>query len=536
LLFFLVLASALSVFLRHYVIDLAAPLFLVSLGLVGYAAFFLYFWKVAAGIGFSILCLVLHVIFIARLVLNRKLSVLISSLKLLLPVFVLAIFIVFVGYFPFDSVAPDAWGTAANRWLSLPVDNWIPKIFADQIWAGQVQRPMVGDWLSSDRGPLQTGIVLIFYPLFPGDALLYQMVATMLQTLILLPAWLILRRFSIGEKSEIIFALGLSSLVFLHSLFVWPKLISATYVALVCLFIYANRKTVSSFHYITIVGTSSALAMLCHGGAVFPLVVLGMIYIVDIFRSTRRKRELYIGVICLFVFLLVMAPWLAYGKLIDPSHARLVKWHFAGQISPSEISVLDLLNTAYQRITFAEWLRGRITNFSAIFSGNLISDIVGGFSDIKGRSFFAFNYSMWFFSFYFVIPVWVIARLPALPSGISRFLTVSIGSIIVWVLAMYESGSTVIHQGSFFPWIGIFLVSCIALQRSSARLFRIALLGNLVLLWFFYIPITGDVGFGVTMFYYILALLMFGWFFVSVRNMDTKVFDDGLCENAEAGH
>ncbi len=414
--FYLVLASALAFFLKNHLVDIAIPLFLVFLGLVGYAAFFIYFWKFSAGLGLSIFCLLSLAVFVAKLAVNGKLSVFVFSLKLLLPVFVLAIFVVLVGYFPFDKVAPDAWGIAANRWISLPIDNWISKVFADQIWAGQVQRPMIGDWLSSDRGPLQTGVVLLFYPLLPGDALLYQMVATMLQTLILLPAWLVLREFSEEKNSEIIFALGVSSLVFLHSLFVWPKLISAAYVVLGYLFVFSRNK-VPLFQYIIIVGASSALAMLSHGGAVFPLLVLGMIYFFDIFRSVNRHQKLLFGLLVLFMFISVMVPWLVYGKIIDPSYARLVKWHFAGQIEPSETSVLDLLRIAYQRMTFTEWLQGRIDNVGAIISGNFVLDVFTLASDIKTKSFFSFNYSMWFFGLYFVIPVWFFARCPRAPSS-----------------------------------------------------------------------------------------------------------------------
>lgn len=528
LLFYVVLASTLAYFLTRYVVDIAVPLFLVTFGLIGYGAFFLYLWKVSAGIGFSILYFVLIALFVARLVLNRNLSVLILSLKLVSPTFVLGMFVVLVGYFPFDSVAPDAWHTAADRWISLPIDNWISKMFADQIWAGHVKRPMVGDWISSDRGPLQTGIALIFYPLRPGDALLYQIVATMLQTLILLPAWLILRKLSVEKKPEIILALGLSSMVFLHSLYVWPKLISATYVALVYLFIDANTKRVSSFQFIMIVGASSALAMLSHGGALFPLVVLGVLYLFDMLHSAERQQKFNLGVTCVFVFILIMSPWLAYGMLIDPSHARLFKWHFAGHIPPSDTSALDVLRIAYYRITFTEWLQGRMANLATIFFGNFIYDVFRGSLDIKAKSFYAFNYSMWFFSFLFVIPVWFIARRTTLPTGVSRLLTVSIGSLMLWVLSMYVPGSTVIHQGSFFPWIGIFCISCIAFQSSSVFIFRTALFGNLMILFVCYVPMSRDASIGITIFYYVLAILMFGWFLASVRNMDAEGINYGL--------
>lgn len=528
---YLVLASLLAIFLKQHNFDNAISFFLVSLGFIGYIAFFIYFWDVNIGIGFSICCFLLLLALIIRLVLNKEIVFLIFSLKFLLPVVLLVFFVVNVGYFPFDKVGPDDWHTAANRWLSLPIDNWIPKIFADQIWEGKVRRPMIGDWLSSDRGPLQTGIVLIFYPLLPNDALLYQVVATILQALILLPVWLVLGRFSVKRGSEISFALGMSSLVVLHSLFVWPKLIAATYVLLVYLYLHTNRETILSTRSILIISASSALAMLSHGGAIFSLVVIGLFYFYDCFRSSQSQQGLKNVIVLILLFLLFMGPWLAYGKLIDPSSARLVKWHFAGHIPPSEIPFLDLLQMAYQRITFNEWLQGRVANFRVIFSGNFMLDILGG-RDIKSNSFFAFNYSMWFFAFYFVIPVWFFARFPSLPVGVFRFLTISIMILVVWVLAMYEAGSTVIHQGSFFPWIGLFLVSCIVLQKSSALIFRLFLIGNLSILFFYYLPLTSAGSLVITLLYFAFLFFMIGWFFVSLRNLDSMGFDEYLCRTS----
>lgn len=381
-LFHFALAVLLSFFLRYYIIDIAVPLLLVYLGLTGYASFFLYFWNTSVGIGFSILYLLVIISICINMISSQKTYLLVNSFKLLMPVFLLMVFIVFVGYFPFDKVGPDNWLTAANRWLPLPIDNWIPKIFADQIWSGKIQRPMVGDWLSSDRGPLQTGIILIFFPLFPNDGLLYQTVATMLQVLVILPVWLVLRKFLINLTAELLFTLGFSSLVLLNSLFVWPKLISASYVLLVYLFAHADRKQISHFQHIFLIGASSALALLSHGGAIFPLLTLGLFYLFDTIQSSDRSRIFNSGVMSLFVFLLIIAPWLVYSTIIDPSDSRLLKWHFAGHIPPTEIPFRDLLIISYQNISYTEWVEAKFQNLIVIFSGNLIADIFMGGADV----------------------------------------------------------------------------------------------------------------------------------------------------------
>ena len=59
------------------------------------------------------------------------------------------------------------WITA-NRWLELPIDNEIPRRFADKLYQNLDPRDfLIGlDWTSSDRPPLMTGFILFFRPIF----------------------------------------------------------------------------------------------------------------------------------------------------------------------------------------------------------------------------------------------------------------------------------------------------------------------------------------------------------------------------------
>lgn len=51
---------------------------------------------------------------------------------------------------------------AANRWThELPGDNAIPYDFARAFLSGAIPSPLHGDWLSSDRPPLQTALFMI---------------------------------------------------------------------------------------------------------------------------------------------------------------------------------------------------------------------------------------------------------------------------------------------------------------------------------------------------------------------------------------
>lgn len=56
----------------------------------------------------------------------------------------------------------DAWGPwSSTDWLHLPSDNVLPDLSAKQVLSGAPPRPFAGDWLSSDRPPLQAGFDVV---------------------------------------------------------------------------------------------------------------------------------------------------------------------------------------------------------------------------------------------------------------------------------------------------------------------------------------------------------------------------------------
>ena len=74
-------------------------------------------------------------------------------------------------------------------------DNLIPLILADRIYGHRALRPFCcGDWLSSDRPPLQSGIFLLERPLrvLAGTGLHYQALSTGLQCLWVCGVWCLL--------------------------------------------------------------------------------------------------------------------------------------------------------------------------------------------------------------------------------------------------------------------------------------------------------------------------------------------------------
>lgn len=106
----------------------------------------------------------------------------------LLPIIALASLILWTGLFPFYWNGEPDGAPAIRWWPSLAIDAWLPMLFGDMINSGKLLVPMTGDWLSSDRPPLQTGLYLLVYDLFPGSReLVYQGISSWAQALVLLP-------------------------------------------------------------------------------------------------------------------------------------------------------------------------------------------------------------------------------------------------------------------------------------------------------------------------------------------------------------
>lgn len=404
-----------------------------------------------------------------------------------LPTMALAAFVLWIGLYPFDWDGTD-WRTPGRRWLNLPVDNWLPFVFAEMLKEGEIRSPMVGDWLSSDRPPLQTGLYLVFDRLYaPGGGLLYQVVSTWAQSLVLVPLSLLLGQAS-GRHAQglILFAVATSALVVLNSLFVWPKLLAASYCLIYHLYLFRSRETYERSYLIA--GMAAALALLSHGGALFALVGSTVAFLAS-GRAKAVLRTLTVAGVAIVFYL----PWLAYQSLVDPPGDRLIKWHFAGAIPPTKAPLLTVLRDAYSELTLQQWLLGRIGNVRRIFEGTLAffrdtwllvgADSPGMASHIVNRSFFLTAYSTWFASpllaALVVISLAVLKRKrlhePMWPPGMIAALA---WSFLFWALVMFEPGSTVIHQGAYMSNIIFMVAILLVYARASMWVLIACIAGN----------------------------------------------------------
>lgn len=409
--------------------------------------------------------------------------------RLLVPSLALTLLLLWIGLYPFQWDGTDG-SVPAARWRNMPIDSWLPLIFSEMLLRGHLNVPMVGDWLSSDRPPLQSGLYLLFHQSWlqrPG--LLYQAISTWAQALVLIPLNVYLSRFVRPvQRGVILFMVATSALVLVNGLFVWPKLLAAAFCAIYHLALFQTGD--DSRRTWKMAGIAAALAMLSHGGSLFVLVGS-----TGAFLLLRKPAAFVLLVKTGATAVLLYLPWIGYQRLMDPPGDRLLKWHFAGRIAPTDSSVWQTLVDAYSQLTLYEWLDIKRSNF-----GTLVYDIFDfprhaaqllvdpgskTISRIVETSFFYTSYSMWFASPLLLLPCWLWARWrgkrgETAPAPYDMLIACLL-SLFVWAMLMFEPATTIIHQGSYLSVLSLFLVTLIVMaQSSSALLYAAAALNTAV--------------------------------------------------------
>jgi hypothetical protein len=247
----------------------------------------------------------------------------------------------------------------------LPGDNIIPWLFAERIYKRQPLIPFCcGDWLSSDRPPLQAGIFLFYWPLrlFGGEGLNYQLVASGLQCSWIFGVWSVLSAVG-ASKRRIIQVLGLlvpSAFFLYNTIYTWPKLMAATFILFamaIAITVFRERRPLTRSEAI-LGAICVALAIMAHPGSIFSLPIFGLVLFV---RRSLPLRHLAVAVLILATFSI---PWQLYQKYVDPPGNRLLKMHIAGYHGIDNRSFAQTLRDSYRampwkQIALYKWLNLR---------------------------------------------------------------------------------------------------------------------------------------------------------------------------------
>ena len=367
----------------------------------------------------------------------------------------------------------DSLGFARSRYLELlPPDNEMPFLFANGARLPHVPTPLFGNWLSSDRPPLQSGMVLAQFPLFRKPRELnYTIVSMLAQSLWILGLWLLLTAFGVdGPAASLAIAACLfSSFVFTNTFFVWPKLLSAACtLGFFAAFVRAPEAPAPRWLKGLLPGALCALAMLAHGGSFFALLP-GVPAILLWKRSPAALKQMAATVFCAILF---YAPWSAYQTFYDPPGNRLLNLHFAGVEAVDGRSFSQAFMDAYGQLPMRQLWANKESNFESAFGNGLenlqatllmTKDLFRYRKDgwanaaslgyeIRQKQFFYPAATLGFFLFApFALLLGVFQkRFRSAAWRVSGLLWIFIfAAMTIWCLLMFGPHATSIHQGSY---------------------------------------------------------------------------------------
>jgi hypothetical protein len=259
-------------------------------------------------------------------------------------------FIIFFGFLHGGYGNPVAM-SALRFSGQLPSDNDIPRYFAEWFATHGHQHPpeYPGEWLFSDRPPLQVGYVLAQRGFFNTPAGLHYQIICVIEQCLWIPAmWAVLVAVPLRPVTRAVAMLAamISDIAILHGFFVWPKLIAAAFLlaALAIILSPEWRRDRRDLRVAALIGALLALSMLSHGSSIFGVIPL---VIFAAFRGVPNWRWIAAAVAAL---LMVYIPWTAYQHWEDPPGNRLLKWQLGGETEVNSEGTLEGIENGYSEV------------------------------------------------------------------------------------------------------------------------------------------------------------------------------------------
>ena len=224
---------------------------------------------------------------------------------------------------------------------------------------------MIGDWLSSDRPPLQTGFVLLQWPLWTvqGRPGAYQFLGTVLQSAWLPALWITfrVRGDTVSRTCVAVLATSATGVMFFNTVYIWPKMLAGA-LALAALAILVSRDPADRSRGAGVIAAAlAALSMLAHGGTFFALLAL-----VPFVILLRRKVTAWAVAACAAAVAVLYLPWLLYQHFVNPPGNRLVKWMLASVIPIDHRGILQTIIDQYRSVPLTRLLGNKLDNLTTL--------------------------------------------------------------------------------------------------------------------------------------------------------------------------
>jgi len=388
----------------------------------------------------------------------------------------------------------DPLNAVASRFSHpLPMDNQLPLVLAQQLASGKVQTPMIGDWLSSDRPPLQAAYYLASgAPLLTRATLQYQVQSTLLQALWVAGAWLALCGFGPSRlrMSATLLVSMAAAFALVHGLFTWPKLLPVAYLGAVAAVVFHGRPDWLRDARVGLAcGAAGALALLSHGSSLFGIVGLAIAAL----ALRRWPSARFLGA-ALLAGACLMGSWSLYQGLVDPPGNRLVKWHFAGAQAIDGRSVLQAMRDEYGTRTASQIVSEKLDSYSMLVGParewlpQMARTMAGTasaaeISRVRDMQFFHFGAALGPLAIALLLlavpRTWRSHEAPAWRS----LLLATAAMLLVWPVALFRPGEAIIHQGSLLMMV-FGVAGCVLVLFSASM--TIGLLVTAAQLWLVY--------------------------------------------------
>jgi hypothetical protein len=447
----------------------------VSSGL-GYAVLWAYFLDRRLGRAVAIAVLLASVLAVIVPTPVRRLVLDTARLRdVAVPVVLMFVVAVFYNALLFAHSPDTPVELRAQRHLTaagLAPDNVLPFLFAHHLYDGTDPRQLLGDWKSSDRPPLQAGVVLVQLPLSSGLGqahLHYQLLATTLQCSWIPAVWALcgLARFS-GRATA--FALGtavFSGFFFLDSVFAWPKLLAASLVVLA--YVLLLGRDPPSRPVVALAALGVGLGLLSHAGVVFTLVPLAVVVAARWSRPRPAGPGPMPGLPALLatgalVLVVLVAPWSAYKRFYDPPGNKLSKMHLAGVTGNDDRSLTEAMVDAYSAAGLGGTASNKLENLGTLLGPAPAWPTLsaGGMAELRDIELSHVARSLGLLNLGWLgAGAWLLRRRPRNEPATAclTMLAIAAAGLAVWVLVMFGPGTTLVIQGSYATmillWVGL---------------------------------------------------------------------------------
>lgn len=395
---------------------------------------------------------------------------------------------------------PAGWST----------DNQIPLIVAQILASGSsLGQVTFGPWKVSDRTPILACLLFPAVTLlrhFPHlissgtERIILQMCSFGIQNSWILPAWVVLRRLRFGPRECVVALLLLAATPFLffNTVYVWPKLLAATFCLIQFLYLGLLEKEEDRPAYFPVVisGIAAGLAVMSHGSAAIAVLA---IYVAALFRAFRAHW--FPVLLSAATSAIVTIPWVIWSKTVAPTINPLPRFLLTADFGFSQNVPRGVFQSAFQmyrHMPFSTWLQAKLVALKTLAGFDLsiarmalapFKDPFLGFQSVRAYQFFFLVPSLGLL----LVPLaWILLGRRAIKIAdparrlFIRQLSWAVMLTLLLQFAVMMAAHLLHHYPYFLP-LGLHLLAVLVIIASNSRVLRLVACANYLLFVFYWI-------------------------------------------------